>query len=95
MANKLFELGNIVATPGAIRAMKDISSSGLLNRHRAGDWGDLCEDDKGYNDEAVKDGSRIMSAYDIGNGVKIWIITEAEGENGKREATTFLLPDEY
>ena len=28
-------------------------------------------------------------------GVKLWIITEATNDNGKRAATTLLLPSEY
>ena len=35
-------------------------------------------------------GFRILSAYMLKTGVKIWIITEAD-----RSVTTFLLPDEY
>jgi hypothetical protein len=47
------------------------------------------------NDESLKDGSRLLSAYLLKDGTKIWIITEAEDDNGKREATTILLPEEY
>jgi hypothetical protein len=28
-------------------------------------------------------------------GVKIWIITEAAGDDGNRASTCILLPDEY
>ncbi len=47
------------------------------------------------NDLALVDGSRIMSAYKTLLGEKIWIITEATGDDGHRAATTILLPDEY
>ena len=47
------------------------------------------------NDQALIDGSRLLSAYRLKDGTKIWCITEAVGENGRREATTFLLPEEY
>lgn len=61
-----------------------------VDRHIAGDWGDLCEDDKALNEEAVKLGNeRIMSVYKE-NGDTIWIITEAD-----RSYTTVLFPDEY
>jgi hypothetical protein len=60
-----------------------------LKRHVQGDWGDVCEDDAKANDDALKDGDRILSAYAI-NGTKIWIITEWD-----RSATTILFPDEY
>jgi len=55
-----------------------------------GDWGDLSAEDKQLNDEAVQDGSRILSAYTTAKGAKVWVITEPD-----RSATTILLPDEY
>ena len=68
----------------------------FLSLHLAGAWGDeLDAEDKAANDEALKDGSRILSAYILKTGEKIWLITEAEDDNGNREATTGLLPDEY
>lgn len=63
---------------------------GYLNRHAAGDWGDLSNDDRRANAEALKDGSRLLSAYHLKDGTKIWIITEVD-----RSATTVLLPAEY
>jgi len=50
----------------------------------------LCEDDKHYNDEALTDNTRLLSAYQITEAVKIWVITEAD-----RSATTLLLPEDY
>jgi len=92
MSKPLFKLGQIVATPGAIRALRDAGSNGLefLARHVRGDWGDLGDEDKRENDLSVRQGFRILSAYVLNTGVRIWIITEAD-----RSATTFLLPDEY
>lgn len=40
-------------------------------------------------------GSRLLSAYTSAAGVKVWIITEAADDEGKRPATTVLLPEEY
>jgi len=87
----------IVATPGAIEAMAESGQDAafFLDRHASGDWGEVCPEDGQLNDEALKDGSRILSAYRTLKGVKIWIITEAADENGARCATTLLLPDEY
>ena len=68
----------------------------LVERHICKDWGDLPDDDNRLNDEALHDGSRILSAYVLPTtAVKIWIITEAADENGERDATTALLPEEY
>ena len=94
----LFLLGQVVATQGAM-AIGDMSLfNRCLNRHVRGDWGCVCEEDKETNNEALKAGDRILSAYAIdearpckGHGDNtLWIITEAD-----RSVTTFLLPEEY
>jgi hypothetical protein len=95
--NPLFKLGQIAATPGALEALDKAGQQPwqFLVRHVRGDWGDLNDEDRRLNDEAVKDGSRILSAYKLRPGVKLWIVTEAEDDTGNRGATTLLLPDEY
>jgi hypothetical protein len=92
-----FSLGQVLATPGALQAMKVSSQEAafFLDRHATGDWGQVCPEDALLNDEALKDGGRIISAYSTLKGVKIWIITEATDGNGKRFATTIMLPSEY
>jgi hypothetical protein len=92
-----FQLGQIVATPAALQAIQQAGQSPVefLDRHARGDWGELCDDDRQLNDAAVECGSRILSAYHMKSGAKIWIITEAADDDGQREATTILLPDEY
>jgi hypothetical protein len=84
-------LGQVVATPGALRLLhsEGISPASLLRRHAVGDWGCVPPDDGELNDLAAADGSRILSAYHAGRG-KVWIVTECD-----RSATTILLPDEY
>jgi len=64
------QLGRIVATPGALVALAaaDTSPSTLLRRHAAGDWGDLDAHDRAANDTALRDGSRLLSAYIIAEG---------------------------
>lgn len=94
----LFSLGQVVATPAVLEALERAgqATSEFLSRHVCGDWGEaLCDDDKALNDEALKDGSRLLSAYRLKTGVKFWIITEVQDDNGHRAATTFLLPEEY
>jgi hypothetical protein len=93
----LFKLGQVVATPGAIEALEKAGQVPFefIARHAKGDWGDLSEEDRRLNDEALKDGSRILSAYRLNTGLKIWIITEATDDNEQRAATTILLPEEY
>lgn len=93
----LFPLGQILATPGALAALAEAGSNPVIwiLRHAAGDWGQLDKFDMTANAEALKWGSRILSGYVLPTGVKIWIITEAEDDEGNREATTILLPSEY
>lgn len=92
-----FGFGRVVATPGAVAALKEAGQSPweFLCRHLAGDWGDVDAEDNAANDQALKDGSRILSAYRLKSGEKIWIITEAEDDHGHRSATTLILPAEY
>jgi hypothetical protein len=92
-----FSLGQVVATPGALEEIRDAgqSTADFLARHAACDWGDLDEEDRCLNDEALIDGSRLLSAYTTKGGVKLWIITEAVGDDSKRPCTTILKPEEY
>ena len=93
-----FDLGQIVATPGALDACTPDLLLRCLARHARGDWGCVCAEDAATNDQAVTEGCRILSAYPIdpnkpskGYGDNtLWIITEAD-----RSVTTFLLPAEY
>ena len=88
----LFDLGQVVATPGALRTLEEADESpfAYLERHVTGDWGDLVEEDKQENELALKRGFRLFSAYRLRDETKIWIITEHD-----RSATTLLLPSEY
>src|SRR3954454_20129322 len=91
MRKRLFELGQLVMTPGALNTMVELNIDpvDLLKRHISGDWGDLDEEDKQENELSVQKGFRILSAYGKGDR-KLWIITEAN-----RSVTTILRPDEY
>jgi len=68
-----------------------------LLRHISGDWGDLDDEDRQANEDALIDGSRIFSAYLLPSfdNLKIWIITEAANSHGERYCTTILFPSEY
>jgi hypothetical protein len=87
-----FTLGRVVATPGALEALIVSGETAMpyLDRHASGDWGDLDAEDKRLNDQAISEQTRILSAYTLQNGTRIWIITETD-----RSVTTILLPDEY
>lgn len=87
-----FQLGMLVATPAALEALEAADQTPLdfIVRHVTGDWGVLDEEDKALNERAVVEGYRIMSAYELQTGVKLWLITEWD-----RSRTTLLLPSDY
>ena len=88
----LFPLGQVVATPGALELLShhSLSAFTFLVRHATGDWGCVCPEDALENERAVKNGCRILSAYDITGEHRIWVITE-----WNRSVTTLLRPEDY
>ncbi len=92
MVSPKFSMGLVVATPGALRALEESGESAFdfLFRHASGDWGELDQEDKAENELSLREGFRLLSAYNLKSGERIWIITEAD-----RSVTTLLLPDEY
>ncbi len=95
----LFHLGQVVATPGALRVLEEIGVAplSLICRHQCGDWGDLEDQDRWTNNSALINSGRLFSAYDLTRQgtagpctERIWIITEAD-----RSSTCVLLPSEY
>jgi hypothetical protein len=93
----LFSSRQTLATPSAIEALAaaHLTRESLLSRHFAGDWGDVDPDDGQENDRALDTGARILSAYVLSTGVRVWVMTEAVSATGVRPATTILLPTEY
>lgn len=95
-----FKLGQVVLTPGIADLVEagTVNPAALLARHARGDWGDANDAndaDKQANDADLAQGGRLLSAYDVTPGLRVWIITEGEDDKGYRQATTILLPDEY
>lgn len=96
----VFETGQVVTTNGIARAMMEDSKfldgiRACLERHCSGDWGDVDDESREKNDEAVKAEKRgectdsLFSLYRV-CGREIYIITEID-----RSATTVLFTDEY
>jgi hypothetical protein len=85
-----FRLRHIVSTPNALSQLTEEDILMGIQRHQAGDWGDLDADDKAANDQALIQRTRILSAYCAANGTRFWIITEVS-----RLTTTILLPEDY
>jgi hypothetical protein len=88
----LFDLGQLVATPGALAALEKTGQNAMefLSRHVMGDWGDLPEEDKNENQISLERGFRLLSSYRTTADARVWVITEAD-----RSHTTLLLPNEY
>jgi hypothetical protein len=87
-----FLLGRIIATPGALNAFAATGENPInyIVRHMNLDPGVLAAEDQLANLRAVREGTRVFSAYELLDGTRIWIITEAD-----RSVTTILLPEEY
>ena len=100
VVNPTFALGQLVMTSGVndlVAEDEEFSKFVVksLNRHARRDWGDVDAEDKQTNDQSLKQGLRVLSAYNDDRFPKhgistIWIITEAD-----RSTTTILFPDEY
>jgi hypothetical protein len=92
-----FPVGRLMATPAAIEALQRAGQEPLyfLERHARGDWCEVGAEDWKLNDDSVQVGSRILSSYRTLKGEKLWIITEAVGDDSLRASTCILLPEEY
>ena len=95
-------LGWKVATAGVVEWMLDDAErmawvSTVLTRHAGGDWGDVDAEDARANDEALRDGGRLLSAWRLPEHARgsapddrLWVLTEAD-----RSVTTLMWPSDY
>ena len=88
----LFTLGHLVATRASLEALAGVNEDPLrfLARHAIGDWGEIDDEDRRENERSLANGCRLLSAYTLRDGTRIWVLTEAD-----RSSTTILLPGEY
>lgn len=103
-----FDIGQLVATPGALALLEQtgFSAAALVNRHIHGDWGDLDKADAANNEYALKHGMPLVSIYRLVDPLRlaitaeenrwdlptIWIFTEGQGD---RRTTSILRPEDY
>lgn len=89
-ANKMpvLFIGHIYITTSTKRRIPRNAYREGLRRHTCGDWGDLESEEARFNDAALKNGNRILSAYGEGRH-RFWIVTESD-----RSITTVLLPED-
>lgn len=89
-----FDLGNVCLTTLAKQRMTEqgLDPVTFINRHVHCDWGELSANDRVLNQQALKSGKRIVSAYKFGseaNSSHLYVLTEAD-----RSETTILLPED-
>ena len=89
-SNLKLRLGDVYLTRGVAAKIPPVFVLFALERHMHGDWGDVCKADWELNDQAVKDGTRLVSIYKSKTQRTFWVITEAD-----RSVTTVLMPEEY
>ena len=85
----LFPFGRIETTEGALRSVDYCTSFRGLMRHALGDWGDVSEQDRAVNDDALARGGRLISVYHDTSGTKFSVTTDAD-----RKLTTVDLVDD-
>mgnify|MGYP000861042452 FL=1 len=90
LTNAKFPLGRLVATSNAASKLSPEDVAVGIGRHASGDWGEVCDEDRASNEEALVEGLRLMSVYTSTSGLTFWIITEWD-----RSITTVLLPEDY
>lgn len=76
-----FPPGQIVATPQALTVIEEARQDPMffLNRHLAGDWGEVDDEDKQANDDALRDGDRIRVITEADRSAQLffyWASTE-------------------
>lgn len=98
--SKYFNVGKVVCTATLNNAMSENKQfanevMSAFQRYCNKDWGDLCEEDKQTNDDALQypDDLYLLATYKTCKG-KIYIITERISENAGDNATTICFPDE-
>jgi hypothetical protein len=97
MPKPLFRLGKTIATAAAMKAMNEVGQDPhqLLDRHRAGDWGDVTPEVRRDNELSARSTfttkrAKVLSTYTLPTGLRIWVLTEAD-----RTVTTLFRPEEY
>lgn len=87
-----FELGAVVATPELVArlAKLQLDVARFLARHATCDWGDVSAEDATANTMGMFTFTRLLSVYDLADGGKVYILTEAD-----RSITTVMLATDY
>lgn len=86
-----FSLGSVAITFAMMeeRIKKGINPLEIIKRHAFGDWGNIADEEKEYNDKAIEKGEEIFSKYHTDHG-EVWVFT-----SGDRTVTTLMIPEDY
>jgi hypothetical protein len=84
-------LGRVVATAAVAAAVPHHQITALIDRHAAGDWGEISEEDRAANDGAARTGyGRLFSSYSTSEHGKLWVITDDIRGEGEGPITTVM-----
>jgi hypothetical protein len=84
------KLGEVYLTPNAAGTLPRDEVLRAVDRHAAGDWGQLDEHDRRENERALETRGRLLSVYEASNGRRFYVLTESGWGQ-----TTVLLPEDY
>ncbi|HZZ71007.1 MAG TPA: hypothetical protein VFE24_02070 [Pirellulales bacterium] len=75
-----FALGQIVITPTAEALLRQAGQTAhdLLARHEQGDWGEVSEDERQWNDSGIDPPRNLASRYRLRTGQSIMVFTKAD-----------------
>lgn len=88
----IFNAGGVSITDGAWSALRrfELEAADLVRRHCMADWSHMMPHDRQANLDALRNGGRIFSSFQLGPDVRVWVITEAD-----RSSTSIVLPGEF
>lgn len=88
--SELFPMGKVIASAGVREKICPVCVGLALKSHAHGVWGRVSQWDALANDQAVKNGGRILSKFRGGAGIEFYVVTEAD-----RSVTTVCLVEEF
>jgi hypothetical protein len=76
-SHAILPLGGVTITTSALEVLtrRGVDPVPLLERHRAGDWGDAEREYAVLNDQALWTGGEVVSIYDV-EGARFRVTTE-------------------
>lgn len=88
----LFPLGQLLASPEALKAIEGADQSPIyfIARHVTGDWIESGKDNEALNKTALREGGEIFSVFETKLTEDIYLITA-----GDRLSTKIVLASEY